>query len=76
MSIAVQPCDISAVAFREDDSYRKFLEIILLTKEGLTIRFGIPKDEWKKVIDKLIEYHDYTEILPEGFGCLSGETEL
>ncbi|MHA2264982.1 MAG: hypothetical protein ACXAEN_21525 [Candidatus Thorarchaeota archaeon] len=69
MSVEVQPCDIKAVAFREDTGYRKYLEVILVT-DGPTVRFGIPKDEWKNVIDRLIEFHEYTEIMPEGFGYI------
>jgi hypothetical protein len=75
LSVQVKPCDVKAVAYRADTGYRKYLESIVIS-DGPVVRFGIPKEMWKEVIDKLIEYHDYTEILPEGFGCLSGETEL
>ncbi|MHA2384157.1 MAG: hypothetical protein ACXACT_16410 [Candidatus Thorarchaeota archaeon] len=73
MSLQVEPCDVTAVAYREDTGYRKYLEIILITK-GPTVCFGIPKEMWKQVIDKLIEFHEYTEIMPEGFGYI-GETK-
>jgi len=74
MSVQVQPCDVKAVGYREDTGYRKYLEIILITN-GPVVRFGIPKEQWKEVIDKLIEYHEFTEIMPEGFGYIGEKTD-
>ncbi|MGW8177763.1 MAG: hypothetical protein ACWGQW_03100 [bacterium] len=73
MSLKVQPCDIKDIAYREDDGYRKYLEIVVILNDGGIVRLGLPEKEWPKVIDKLVEYYEAGNIMPEGFGWIGEE---